>query len=158
MEITLSVAKSAVMNEVAKQTSYIGAKMTTPDGENAYDKVFTTNDDYGMLERYWRDALTAATGSLRRFVKSISATPPPSSVDMNEVFDLVLTVPKGYDDKQTGGISGALFSYFVNFITSRWLFITHREDAAHYDGRAADNMREVLLKIYYKKPPERPID
>lgn len=155
MEVNLSVAKSAVMNEVAKQTSYIGAKITTADGSNAYDQVFTTNDDYAMLERYWREAATATTGNLRKFIKSVSATPPPSSVDTNEVFEVVLNMPSRYDNNQTGAIQAALFSYFVNFITSKWLAVSHKEDAEYYDKYATESMKEILLKIYYKKPAQR---
>ena len=71
MDITLSITKSVVMNEVAKQTSYIGGKITFQDGSNAYDQVFTTEDDFAMLEKYWREASNATATNLRRFVKSI---------------------------------------------------------------------------------------
>ena len=155
MDVTLSVTKSAVMNEVAKQTSYIGAKTVTPDGGNAYDQVFTTNDDYAMLERYWREAVDAVTGNLRKFIKTVSAMPASQSVDSEEVFQIVLSMPARYDDNQTGTVNTALFSYFTHLITSKWLAVVHKEDAAYYEKIATEKMREILLKIYYKKPAKR---
>ncbi len=143
------------MNEVAKQTSYIGAKITTADGSNSYDQVFTTNDDYAMLERYWREAINATTGNLRKFIKSVSATPANPSVDPNEVFSLVLSMPTRYDSSQTETIQASLFSYFTNFITSKWLSVAYKTDAEYYERYATESMKEILLKIFYKKPASR---
>lgn len=155
MDVTLSVTKSAVMNEVAKQTSYIGAKTVTPDGGNAYDQVFSTDDDYAMLERYWREAVDAVTGNLRKFIKTISDIPAPQSVDTEEVFTIVLDMPARYDTNQNGTVNTALFSYFTHFITSKWLAVVYKEDAAYYEKIATEKMREILFKIYYKKPAKR---
>lgn len=155
MDITLSIAKSAVMNEVAKQTSYIGLKITTSDGTNAYDQVFMTNDDQEMAERYWREAVNATTGNLRKFVKSVSEIPSSPSVDNTEVFTLELTMPKRYDESQTPTIQSSLFSYFANFITSKWLALAYKQDAEYYEKYATTSMHEILQKIYYKKPPKR---
>lgn len=155
MDITLSVTKSAVMNEVAKQTSYIGMKITIADGSNAYDQVFTTNDDYAMLERYWREAVEAVTGNLRKFIKTVSAMPASQSVDSEEVFQVVLSMPARYDDNQTGTVNTSLFSYFTHLITSKWLAVAHKEDAEYYEKIATEKMREILFKIYYKKPVTR---
>lgn len=155
MDVTLSVAKSAVMNEVAKQTSYIGMKITTADGSNAYDQVFTTNDDYAMLETYWREAVDAVTGNLRKFIKTVSTIPPGQSVDTEEVFTIVLSMPTRYDTNQTGTVQTALFSYFTHLITSKWLAVAYKADAEYYERIATEKMKEILFKIYYKKPAVR---
>lgn len=152
MDVTLKVTKSAVMNEVAKQTSYIGMKITTADGSNAYDQVFTTNDDYAMLERYWREAVDAVTGNLRKFIKTVSAMPAAQSEVETEVFQVDLSMPDRYDDNQTGTVNTALFSYFTHLITSKWLAVAYRDDAEYYEKLATEKMREILFKIYYKKP------
>lgn len=152
MDVTLKVTKSAVMNEVAKQTSYIGMKITTADGSNAYDQVFTTNDDYAMLERYWREAVDAVTGNLRKFINAVSAMPAAQSEVETEVFQVDLSMPDRYDDNQTGTVNTALFSYFTHLITSKWLAVAYRDDAEYYEKLATEKMREILFKIYYKKP------
>lgn len=155
MDISLSVAKSAVMNEVAKQTSYIGAKITTSDGSNAYEQIFTTNDDYSILERYWREAISAITVNLRKFIKTVSPVPSGSQIDPNEVFALTLSMPSRFDSNQTPSIQSALFSYFTNFITSKWLAVSYKPDAEYYERYAEESMKEIMIKIYYKKPATR---
>lgn len=156
MDITLSITKSSVMNEVAKLTSYIGAKILTDDGGNAYDQVFTTNDDYAMLEKYWREAANATAGNLRRFIKTMSPASQGSLVDLEEVFELVLDMPSRYDGSQTETIQSALFNYFINFITSRWLALTYKTDAEYYEKCSVSNMTEILLKLFHKTKPTRP--
>jgi hypothetical protein len=49
IDIILTVNKEKVYEEVAKTTSYTGAKM---DDELAYDRIFTTDEDKSMLERF----------------------------------------------------------------------------------------------------------
>lgn len=155
MDITLQIAKSAVMNAVAKQTSYIGLKQTMADGTNAYDKIFATNDDYEMLEEYWREAVNSTTGNLKRYIKTVSEVPPPHLVDKEEVFTIQLTMPARYDNTQTGTIQGSLFAYFTDILTSRWLAITHKEETEYYELKANASMQNILQKINYKKPPTR---
>lgn len=155
MDITLSITKSSVMNEVAKLTSYIGAKILTEDGGNAYDQVFTTNDDYAMLEKYWREAINATTTNLRRFVSEISGLSQGSEVNKEEVLILTLKMPSRYDSALTSTVQSTLFNYFVNFITAKWLGLAYKDDAEYYDLYAAGNMSEILQKIFFKKPAEK---
>ena len=52
-EKTLTTDKNDVYEEVAKTTSYAGAKT---DDATAYDKIFTTDADKEMLERFWQES------------------------------------------------------------------------------------------------------
>ena len=65
MEHTLSVNKEDVYNEVAKTTSYTGAKM---DDEAAYDRIFTTEEDKTMLERFWDESKNTICNSMKKFL------------------------------------------------------------------------------------------
>ena len=53
-DLKLSILKSAVLDEVFKQTAYVGAKITQSDGTNAYDKIYATADDATMMEQFWK--------------------------------------------------------------------------------------------------------
>jgi hypothetical protein len=70
-DITLTINKSKVWHEVAKATSYTGAKMVTGDDPGAYDRIFTTDEDREMMERYWVEACSLATSQLREWVKVV---------------------------------------------------------------------------------------
>lgn len=48
-DIALTVNKESVYEEVAQTTAYTGAKM---DNELAYNRIFTTDEDKSMLERF----------------------------------------------------------------------------------------------------------
>ena len=48
-EHVLKIKKEDVYNEVAKTTSYTGAKM---EDDAAYERIFTTAEDKTMLERF----------------------------------------------------------------------------------------------------------
>lgn len=56
MDVILTIKKAVVYDEVAKLTGYVGAK-TIEDSGKAYDRVFTTDDDRLMLERFWRESM-----------------------------------------------------------------------------------------------------
>lgn len=62
--IEFQIAKGEVYNEVAKTTSYTGAKME--NDEDAYDRIFTTDEDKAMLERFWNESKNMVAGSLKK--------------------------------------------------------------------------------------------
>ena len=68
--LTLEISKSAVLDEVFKQTAYVGAKITQSDGTNAYDKIYATADDAAMMERFWKEAIAFTTGNLKLYLTS----------------------------------------------------------------------------------------
>ena len=70
MDVVLSIKKANVYDEVAKLTGYVGAKNIEDTGK-AYDRVFTTDDDRLMLERFWREAVGAITDEVKRFIITV---------------------------------------------------------------------------------------
>ena len=65
IEVTLTIDKESVYEEVAQTTSYTGAKM---DDEDAYERIFTTDDDKSMLERFWNESKNTIANSLKRIL------------------------------------------------------------------------------------------
>ena len=59
--IVFQIQKDTVYNEVAKTTSYTGAKMEGDEG--AYDRIFTTDEDKIMLERFWNESKNKVVAS-----------------------------------------------------------------------------------------------
>lgn len=64
IDITIAVNKESVYEEVAQTTSYTGAKM---DDEHAYDRIFTTDEDKSMLERFWNESKNTVCNSLKKY-------------------------------------------------------------------------------------------
>lgn len=63
-DIALTVNKESVYEEVAQTTSYTGAKMKD---ELAYNRIFTTDEDKSMLERFWNESKNTACNSLKKY-------------------------------------------------------------------------------------------
>ena len=71
INITLTVNKEKVYEEVAQTTSYTGAKM---DDEHAYDRIFTTDEDKSMLERFWNECRNTVCNSMKKVLNLESET------------------------------------------------------------------------------------
>ena len=66
--LTLTIEKSDIYEEVAKTTAYIGAKNKLEDGKSAFDQVFVTDADLTMIERFLNESLDALRNVLKRFI------------------------------------------------------------------------------------------
>ncbi len=154
MNIILTIKKAAIYDEVAKLTGYVGAK-TIEDTGKAYDRVFTTDDDRFMLERFWREAVGSITDEVKRFIVSVSTPANSQLVDITEVWTATLDMPSNFDSNLTESINDSLLSYSVNSIASKWFAITNKEESDKYNGMALLAGNEVKSKLYYRKKPQR---
>lgn len=166
MTAIIEISKSSVLDEVYKQTAYIG-KNKSLDGKIAYYSMAATGDNATMLERFWKEATAFTTGNLKQHIADISITtradetgreinPIPALADPTEVLKITLTMPKTYSGNQTKSINSSLYSYFVNYITSRWMAITSKEEAVYYEKYANISMEDVVNKLFNKQAPIRP--
>lgn len=154
MDVVLNIKKAYVYDEVAKLTGYVGAK-TIEDTGKAYDRVFTTDDDRLMLERFWREAVGAITDEIKRFITNVSTQANAQTVDVSEVWTANLEMPSNFDNNLIDSINDSLFSYAVNSIVSKWFAITNKEEADMYSGMAVNCGNEAKSKLYYRKKPKR---
>ena len=142
----LSVKKEDVYNEVAKTTSYTGAKM---DDDAAYDRIFTTEDDKAMLERFWNESKNAIAGSLKKFLASETET--------GATYTLTLELSASFDESLLKSMERSLFSFFVMNITAKWYTFTNKEEATDYAAGAATNVEDIMRKAFFKKKQRRPM-
>lgn len=153
IDVNLTVSKQMVYDEVAKTTSYTGAKMQGDDA--AYDRIFTTDDDQMMLERFWVEACNAATEQFKPFLVSVNTQEEGQRVDLSHNYVVSLKLSSSFDQSLTSSIETSLFSFFVSFIVSRWYKFTNKEEAESYGTDAMSMMGDVMKKVYYKKKPVR---
>lgn len=145
INITLTVNKEKVYEEVAQTTSYIGAKM---DDEHAYDRIFTTDEDKSMLERFWNECRNTVCNSMKKVLNLESET--------DGVFSLALELSNSFDEALTESMQRSLFSFFVMNITAKWYTFTNKEEATGYATEAATYLEDIMRKAYFKKRPVRP--
>ena len=146
MEITLSVSKSAVFNEVAQTTSYTGAKMD--DDANAYERISTVDEDQHELQRFWDESRAEIA---QTFIRMLSS----EGMD-GDTYNLVLNVSVSFDEALLPGMQLGLFSYFVQSITAKWYVYANKKEAGDFADRGSAILDEVKEKAFYKKKPVRP--
>lgn len=155
MQITLNIKKASVYDEIAKLTGYVGSKTDEDIVGKTYDRVFTTDDDKLLLERFWREACNSSTDEFKQFISSVSNPSNSQTVDETEVYNIVMNMPSSFDQNLSPSIESSLFSYFVNTIACKWFAISDKAQTEYYKTEALNNGNEVKRKIYYRKKPVR---
>jgi len=117
-DIALTVNKESVYEEVAQTTSYTGAKM---NDELAYNRIFTTDEDKSMLERFWNESKNTACNSLKKILLN--------EVEREGIYQLSLGVSSSFDEALTESMERSLFSFFVMNITAKWYTFTNKKSA-----------------------------
>ena len=144
MNVTITITKATVLDEVGRLTNYAGSKMEGDD--STFQRVSTTNSDAQMLGQFWQSACDGATEALKRFIQSLTTT-------TNYV--VVLDVSSSYDTSLTGSITTNLQNYMTLHIVSRWYRLANMKEADSYALQAAAQLDEAMSKIFYKKKPTR---
>lgn len=147
MDIILKVNKEEVYNEVAQTTAYTGAKM---EDEDAYERIFTTDEDRPMLERFWNECKNMIADSLKKVFVSENETE-------NGVYELTMGLSTSFDDSLTESMQRSLFSFFVMNITAKWYTFTNKSEAIGCASEAATYIEDVKRKAFHKRKPTRPI-
>ena len=153
--IALTVNKRLVYNEVAKTTAYTGAKQLTDDDKDAYERIFTKDDDRLMLERFWTEATDDATDLFKPFIVSVSNHPENGGLQLDNNYDVHLELSDSFDETLKSSMESGLFSFFVAVIVSKWFKFTNKDDADAYLKDAAAILKGVALKLYHRKKPVR---
>lgn len=145
IEVTLTIDKESVYEEVAQTTSYTGAKM---DDEDAYERIFTTDDDKSMLERFWNESKNTIANSLKRILLNEQET--------DGTYSLQLGLSSSFDEALTDSMRRSLFSFFVMNITAKWYTFTNKQEATGYASEAATYIDDIMRKAFFRKKPSRP--
>lgn len=146
MEITISIDKREVMNEVAVTTAYTGGKMD--NDSTAYERISTVDEDETHLERFWEECRADLCQELIGLVEYEGVR--------NEDYILELDVSKSFDEALLPSMKLSLFSYFVHGIAAKWYVYTNKTEAGDYADKAATLLDDVHRKAVYKKKPKRP--
>lgn len=145
IKTALTINKEEVYNEVAKTTSYTGDKM---DDETAYDRIFTTDEDKTMLERFWDESKNTIANSLKRILLN--------EQEKDGTYTLLLGLSSSFDEALTNSMQRSLFSFFVMNITAKWYTFTNKDEVSGYAAESVTYIDDIMRKAFYKKKPIRP--
>lgn len=153
--ITITIEKDQVWNEVAKATSYTGAKMMGDD-PTAYDRIFVSDEEREMLERYWVEACSIATDALKEWLKTVSVQPIHHGVDMVTDYVVSLSVADQYPTALNDSVKSDLTSYFVAVILSKWYRLTNKAESEAYATEGSAILMNAVNKLFHRIRPTRP--
>lgn len=151
MEITLSISKEDVMQEIAVTTAYTGGKMD--NDEKALHRISTVDEDENHLERFWEESRADLCQELIGLVTyegmmNDNITP--------EQYELRLDVSKSFDEALLPSMRLSLRSFFVHNIVAKWYIYTNKGEAGDYADKATTLLDDIHRKAVYKKKPRRP--
>lgn len=182
MEITLSIRKEDVMQEVAVTTAYTGGKMDNDD--NALHRISTVDEDENHLERFWEESradicqeligLVSFEGMVKdSIIKPVDPIDPiipsgpviqsastaavlPPAIITTQHYELRLDVSKSFDEALLPSMKLSLRSFFVHNIVAKWYIYTNKGEAGDYADKATTLLDDIHRKAVYKKKPTRP--
>lgn len=151
-EITLSVEKRLVYDAVAHTTAYLGGKSNE---EGAFERIFATDDDRLIFERYWLEACSACTALMRKFIVEVSEQGSARRLDLKRDYTVRLEMPSSFDNNLTSGISESLRSFFTDYITGKWLELSGGQDAERYAKTSESHLAVLKTALYHRSKPQR---
>lgn len=174
MEITLSINKEDVMQEIAVTTAYTGGKMD--NDEKALHRISTVDEDENHLERFWEESradmcqeligLVTFEGMVDRLVKpdAPGGAGTPGQLGQSGKYPIIkkshyelrLEVSKSFDEALLPSMKLSLRSFFVHNMVAKWYVYTNKTEAGEYADKAATLLEDIHRKAVYKKKPMRP--
>lgn len=127
-------------------TSYTGAKMD--EDANAYERIFTTDEDQQQLERFWQEAEAEMCNELIRLIGHEETA--------GGKLEVSLKVSSAFDKALEPSMGKSLRSYLIQSISAKWFVFTNKKEAGEYAAAAAGHLADVKRKAMYKRQPTRP--
>ena len=158
-DVTLTVIKADVYDEVAKTTSYLGVKHQASGDEGSidhYEQVFTTDADQLMLERFFGEAESVVNDKLKTWIDETTSHAHSTGVAANDKYEVKLKMPTNYDTELDDSVEASLFSYFSNYIVAKWCEISSPADSEKHGATAAVMLDDVIRKLRHRVRPCRP--
>lgn len=152
IELKINIKKSVVYNEISKISSYIGAKRIDAD-QKIYERVFSTEDDRELLERYWREAKSMVLALLSRWLITTTFPENSQTVDDAEVWSVTLIMPDAFKKELAYGIDEDIHSFMINEILFKWLAVSEPKEAEYYKAVAETKSEAITDKLLFRTRP-----
>lgn len=153
IDIEITINKLEVYNEVAKKSSYTGSKMI--GDEDAYARIFTTDEDRLMLESFWLESCSVATEALKEFITQVSNQVTGHGIDLSSNYVVSFAMSNAWDTKLQSSLTNELFAFFTYHILSKWYGFVNKPEAESYATQAQDALADAMNNAYYRKKPTR---
>lgn len=148
-EIELSIAKSSVLADIGRETSYIGVKNVDGNGEQMYDQVYLKLSD----QQYLNAAFEKAVNNLRVVfgynLKSLEMK------DANTQAVFTIHMPDNFPKSQDNALQKIAYNFVLNQLLAEWFELTDKEKVETYDSQAKALLMQLNQMIYLRNRPTR---
>lgn len=177
---TIKIDRDKIFNEVAKLTSYMGAK-----SQDSYDNIFMSDDEQEFLERAFILAHSECAEMLYPHVKreifpdidktetdedkpegmpdgeiteeDVIKNESEEVVEPAVVYDIILALPKHFSHTTITLVENLVHEYLVSRLMSEWVMITAPEKHFYWIERYAEAKRKISIALTARTKPLRRI-
>ena len=141
MQITLTIQKSKVYEEVAQTTDYTGAKL---EGDTTGEALIEVLESEGMYVLNDTTYTADETGDYYRVTLNMTSLFPSSTDDADKHTSLLRSMEH------------SLFSFFVNSIMVKWCLYAQPSLTDKYSVLSSVELNKLRKKVYFRQRPKRP--
>lgn len=149
----ISIDKAYILEEFAKKTSYIGAKM-----DNAYDRIFATDEDMEYLEDTFVLAHSECKEMLYPFTKEeILHSPIQTNQDTMSIvnYDLKLILPRHFSQTTIKLVNDLINQYIINRMMAEWMMVVFPEAYSLWKDRYTSTAQQLHKALSARTQPLR---
>lgn len=143
--ISLSISKTSILDEVALNSEYAGAKSGS-DSE-IYDRVAVIPQDNEILSRFWTQMCAQVIRQLKEFIGMSQLSESSLS--------LTLLLSGAYDDALTPSVKDDINAAIAAGVTARWFRYTFPDKLSDWESQSARALDSALSKLCMRRRPIR---
>lgn len=146
-EITITIDRSAIDNEVSKATAYIGSKAQGEEVGNEYSRLYATEEAVAEMDDFFDNALSLVGAELRQF-----ATGEWDKASLS----IKLNMPELWSTNLKSSLEQNIQHIIACVMTSSWLAkYIGSERAKEYSDDASSLLADVRAILYHRDRPKR---
>ena len=146
---TIRIDKDSIFEQIAKKTSYIGSKMKD---EDAYDNIFTTDEDKEFFEEHFELAHAECVEMLFPYaMKEIT----DSEEVQDDGYSIVITVPKEMSQTTVSLVERQINEYIVSRLIAEWMMVCNIDSHSYWLERYTSIRKQINRTLLSRMKPLR---
>lgn len=146
---TIRIDKDSIFEQIAKKTSYIGSKMKD---EDAYDNIFTTDEDKEFFEEHFELAHAECVEMLFPYaMKEIT----DSEEVQDDGYSIVITVPKEMSQTTVSLVERQINEYIVSRLIAEWMMACNIDSHSYWLERYTSIRKQINRTLLSRMKPLR---
>ena len=162
-QITIDIEKAYVLDEVAKLSSYAGAKLIEAD-PGAVDRIMATDADLETMDRFWDETISALEERLKdhlvksEFVYGGTEADAADGTTTQEADTQRMTLSVGtrMSEAIEGSLRKSIQGYCISSMAEMWYALANKDGVEEQLQKLNEKLKSSLYTIYSRKRPEKP--